>query len=180
MKFKCGNPECSKEFFFSDHLSAKYCSRRCAGIVSMKDPVIRQRQRDRMRKYTDEELLENLVNLAERLGRTPSQTEVRNPDSCTYRYRFGSYNNAVVAAGLEPNRQYPPSFFEEDRNMVPIGLRYWVLNRDGFRCQYCGGTPSKGYVLHVDHVVPRSKDGPTTKENLITACLLCNFGKSDS
>ena len=36
-----------------------------------------------------------------------------------------------------------------------------------------------GLVLHVDHIHPRRKGGPTTQDNLQTLCEKCNIGKSD-
>lgn len=53
-----------------------------------------------------------------------------------------------------------------------------MLARDGFRCRYCGATPHRVY-LEVDHVIPRAHGGPTTMDNLVTACGSCNVGKSD-
>lgn len=50
-----------------------------------------------------------------------------------------------------------------------------MLQRDGFRCRYCGATPLRGY-LQLDHVDPR---GPSRMENLVTSCAACNNGKSD-
>jgi hypothetical protein len=55
-------------------------------------------------------------------------------------------------------------------------LRFQVFRRDGFRCTYCGRAPPD-VVLHADHVVPYSAGGPTTLDNLRTACLDCNIGK---
>lgn len=46
--------------------------------------------------------------------------------------------------------------------------------RDGHRCQYCGG-PAED----VDHVVPRSRGGPHTWENVVAACRRCNGRKQD-
>ncbi len=60
-----------------------------------------------------------------------------------------------------------------------IGLRFRVFQRDGFRCRYCGATAESGAVLHADHVIPQSKGGETSMENLVTACFNCNVGKSD-
>ena len=42
------------------------------------------------------------------------------------------------------------------RDPIPARLRFEVLNRDGFRCRYCGRSQRDGAVLHVDHVVPFS------------------------
>jgi len=173
--FVCGNDDCAMRLY-SKHSTAKYCSRRCAGIGSMRLPSVRQRHRERMREYTDEELLTRLLVLAAQLGRTPSRRQVRAPAASTYAERFGSYTNAVMAAGLPANRPVPRTY-EGERRIISFSLRFTVLQRDGFACQYCGGTPQRGYLLHVDHVVPVIEGGRTVGENLITACWLCNLGK---
>lgn len=57
-------------------------------------------------------------------------------------------------------------------------MRFEVLKRDKFQCQYCGESAPK-VILHVDHIVPKSAGGKNTLLNLITACIDCNLGKSD-
>ena len=61
-------------------------------------------------------------------------------------------------------------------------LRYQVLKRDGFKCCACGASPAKdsSVELHIDHIIPWSKGGETTIDNLQTLCSRCNLGKSDS
>ena len=61
-------------------------------------------------------------------------------------------------------------------------LRYQVLKRDNFKCCACGASPAKdpAVELHIDHILPWSKGGETTLENLQTLCSKCNIGKSDS
>ena len=60
-------------------------------------------------------------------------------------------------------------------------MRFSILQRDGFRCRYCGRSGSTpGVVLHVDHIVPRAAGGTSTAENLATACEECNLGKGGS
>ena len=49
-----------------------------------------------------------------------------------------------------------------------------ILRRDGYRCQYCGRQTSQ---LTIDHIVPRSRGGPHSWENLVTACPQCNRRK---
>lgn len=49
-----------------------------------------------------------------------------------------------------------------------------ILRRDDFRCQYCG---SKKSDLTIDHILPRSRGGKDTWENLVTACTSCNSKK---
>jgi 5-methylcytosine-specific restriction endonuclease McrA len=58
---------------------------------------------------------------------------------------------------------------------IPLTRRN-VLNRDNHSCQYCG---FKGDGLTLDHVMPRSRGGPDTWENLITACMRCNVKKGN-
>ena len=52
--------------------------------------------------------------------------------------------------------------------------RRGVLARDGFRCQYCN-KPAES----IDHVVPRSRGGPHTWDNVVAACHGCNRAKRD-
>lgn len=61
---------------------------------------------------------------------------------------------------------------------VTAGMKYKILERDGFRCIYCGKQSTES-ELHIDHVIPFSKGGKTSVENLITACSECNLGKHD-
>lgn len=63
------------------------------------------------------------------------------------------------------------------REPIPAKLRFSVLQRDRFSCQYCGDTQQDGAKLHLDHIVPVAQGGATTAENLITACDRCNLGK---
>ncbi len=59
-------------------------------------------------------------------------------------------------------------------------VRFAVLERDGFTCQYCGRSPkAHGIDLHIDHIIPRAVGGLDDLENLTTACDSCNIGKSD-
>ena len=51
-----------------------------------------------------------------------------------------------------------------------------ILRRDGHRCQYCG---ENDVPLTVDHVIPKSRAGEDTWENLVTACVQCNNRKGD-
>ncbi len=51
-----------------------------------------------------------------------------------------------------------------------------VLARDDHKCQYCG-RHFPTHLLSIDHVVPRSRGGATTWENVVCACLACNAKK---
>jgi 5-methylcytosine-specific restriction endonuclease McrA len=56
---------------------------------------------------------------------------------------------------------------------VPVSRR-GVLRRDAHRCAYCGKSAET-----IDHVMPRSRGGADSWENLVACCLHCNNVKSD-
>ncbi len=60
---------------------------------------------------------------------------------------------------------------------LPVSRRT-VLARDNYTCQYCGVQPGKTQ-LTIDHVVPRSKGGGTTWDNVVAACGPCNRRKGN-
>jgi 5-methylcytosine-specific restriction endonuclease McrA len=49
-----------------------------------------------------------------------------------------------------------------------------VFLRDGGRCQYCNAAAES-----IDHIVPRSRGGTHTWENVVAACRACNSKKRD-
>jgi 5-methylcytosine-specific restriction endonuclease McrA len=53
-----------------------------------------------------------------------------------------------------------------------------ILMRDRYTCQYCMRTSSSS-ELTLDHVVPRSRAGETTWENLVACCYHCNNRKGN-
>ena len=59
------------------------------------------------------------------------------------------------------------------RRAVPVTRRA-VFGRDGHRCQYCG-EPAES----LDHVMPRSRGGDHTWENVVACCRPCNIRKGD-
>jgi 5-methylcytosine-specific restriction endonuclease McrA len=49
-----------------------------------------------------------------------------------------------------------------------------VFVRDGHRCQYCGAQAE-----NIDHVVPRSRGGTHSWDNVVACCRRCNSRKED-
>ena len=61
---------------------------------------------------------------------------------------------------------------------IPAFTRFNLFLRDRFRCQYCSGK-FRAYDLTFDHLVPRSRGGRTSWDNIVTACRDCNTLKGD-
>lgn len=86
---------------------------------------------------------------------------------CESDYYIKKYNKQ-----FNPEQDYHSSFLWKK-------IRWLVLLRDNFKCQYCGRKPSKDDVaLEIDHIKPVKHKGLMIMENLITSCNLCNRGKN--
>ncbi|MFH1142023.1 MAG: HNH endonuclease [Chloroflexota bacterium] len=103
---------------------------------------------------------------------------------------LNQYNPAIQPENEENNsggnlKVQPQRVIRErkDATVNPVGLRLrWrVMNRDHFKCVADGKSPSQdpNVILHVDHIIPRSKGGLSIMENLQTLCQDCNLGKSN-
>ena len=51
-----------------------------------------------------------------------------------------------------------------------------VIKRDGHQCQYCG---VRGVPMTVDHIIPKTRGGADSWDNLVAACVRCNNTKGD-
>jgi 5-methylcytosine-specific restriction endonuclease McrA len=189
------------------------------------------------RRYTEDEVFENLLNVWTHFGRPPTALEMDKAPSVvgknTYITRYGGWRKALKAfvarasseIDVEPalDREQEPSTLAEsteptespttgatatrkpqhasqtslrsrvtrpaptnvklpeDRRDPSIGLRFKVLKRDRFKCVLCGDHPARNAecVLHVDHLIPWSKDGKTREDNLRTLCANCNIGRGN-
>lgn len=154
---------------------------------------------------TDDELFENIKSLWISLGRQPRYNEVKAPSSQfsagTYENRFGSWSKALGRFVEWVNSDSPnqpqenveeqsaadiaaqiPSEKRRTRREISDRQRFRILVRDGFRCKACGASPiiQPGVELHVDHILPWSKGGETTDDNLESKCKQCNLGKGNA
>jgi len=153
------------------------------------------------RNFTNEELFEEIERVWTMLGRQPTTTDIKKGISKyslnSYARRFGGWretlqkfveyinddseekvkSSAVVAA---KNDIMSHSIHITSRD-INLRMRFRVFQRDNFKCCICGATPAidSSVVLHVDHIIPWSKGGETTMENLQTLCSNCNWGKSN-
>jgi len=59
---------------------------------------------------------------------------------------------------------------------ISTTLRFKILQRDKFTCQYCGAK-APAVALQIDHIIPVCRGGSRDPSNLRTACEDCNAGK---
>lgn len=65
------------------------------------------------------------------------------------------------------------------RALMTSSLRRKILIRDNYTCQICGNSKQKepNLLLEIDHIIPLSRGGMTSEENLQTLCWKCNRSK---
>ena len=141
---------------------------------------------------TDEQLLEAIYQAWERLGHQPNTRDLKNGEmgygQTTYINRFGSWKGSIIAfKEYMQNRQgnikiakASPVTHKTSRT-ASKKLRAQIFERDQSTCQNCGANEEKkpGVKLVLDHIVPYSKGGETTYENLQVLCRRCNINKNN-
>lgn len=157
------------------------------------------------RVFSDKDLFDEMERIWQKVGQRPSRTEweMSEPKFAynTYKQRFGGWVNAcskfieykmgdaILADDFVlPDRDEEKTQLEnkveykkENSRNVSLSLRLQVLNRDNFRCVFCGKSPATdiGTKLHIDHIHPFANGGKSVLENLQTLCEECNLGKSN-
>jgi len=63
------------------------------------------------------------------------------------------------------------TILRKSTRQIDQAIQWKVYFRDKFRCRYCNRI---GVPLSVDHIILWEEGGPSTEENLITACKKCN------
>jgi hypothetical protein len=149
----------------------------------------------RERRYSIEELIANLEDVWRELGFPPGKRHLskygQKISEGPYRKNWGSVSAACKAFADYKNSKVSweelldglnkSDLTSKEKRDIPLRLRYEVLKRDNFRCVLCGNSPARtpDLALHADHIIPFSKGGKTTLENLRTACFNCNIGRSN-
>src|ERR1700739_2934998 len=88
-------------------------------------------------------------------------------------WKLHSANSTMARPGVI--RLVPAVPIPRDTHRGRITRRAFFA-RDDWTCQYCGARSN----LTVDHVVPRSKGGTSTWENIVASCAPCNRRKGNS
>ena len=76
--------------------------------------------------------------------------------------------------------KYDPDYVKDkELHDFPTQIKKAILERDGYRCVYCGRRKEDGVELTVDHITPKDKGGTNTIENGQTLCMQCNLMKKN-
>ncbi|MBE5766091.1 MAG: HNH endonuclease [Clostridiales bacterium] len=147
----------------------------------------------RNRAFSDNELFENIETVWIKLGKQPTRRDMDNTaissiSSGSYLRKFGQWSNALKSFTKYINENEKVYSFDnhhesihKTKRDVNLRMRFIVMQRDNFKCCVCGASPAKdpSVELHIDHIIPWSKGGETTLQNLQTLCSKCNLGKSN-
>jgi 5-methylcytosine-specific restriction endonuclease McrA len=90
--------------------------------------------------------------------------------------RNGDDGLPIVGGALRVPRVVHLLRYERTPRVTVRLTRRNLMFRDAHQCQYCGRRPPLR-ELNIDHVVPRSRGGDDSWENLVTACRTCNLRK---
>jgi hypothetical protein len=157
-----------------------------------------------IKKIDDINLFSEIERIWTILGKQPTTTDMKksisNISLDTFSRRFGGWRNTLIAfleyinhPETEAHNEIPKEneIIEKYKNNISklkrtprdvnLRLRFRILQRDSFKCCFCGSSPAQdqNIILHVDHILPWSKGGETILENLQTLCSKCNYGKSN-
>ena len=147
--------------------------------------------------HTDEDMMCNIKIVWLTRGKQPSRRDmddrsISKISSNAYLRRYGTWYNALeefisyISIGdvddiIEVTPPVNSTFNTHKTKREPSDrLKVRVLMRDGNRCRICGVECNDGlHNIHFDHIIPWSKGGETTFENLQVLCSSCNEAKGN-
>ena len=93
---------------------------------------------------------------------------------------FNTYNLEKFIQYMSEKIKFNKSILGQ-RALMTTSLRKFILSRDNYTCKNCGLSIENepNLLLEIDHIIPISKGGLTTEENLQTLCWKCNRSKSN-
>lgn len=148
--------------------------------------------------HEDKDLLDNIKKVWLQKGIQPTRRDMDNKalssiSSGTYLRHFGTWYNALDKFIEYINNDDDESLIDLDEGKNEVNgvkhktkrepsdrLKVQVLMRDGNKCRICGVLCDGGiHKMHFDHIIPWSKGGETTLENLQVLCSVCNEALGD-
>ena len=145
----------------------------------------------RERKYSPDELIQNLENIWKEIDYPPGKRQLakygQKISENSYKTVWGSVRLACESLakyheGKITHQKLLSGIVEKNiRKTIPLTIRWAVLKKDNYTCIKCGQSPAKNnnVELEIDHILPVAKGGTNNIENLQTLCKKCNQGKKD-
>lgn len=149
--------------------------------------------------HEDIDLLDNIKRVWLQKGIQPTRRDMDNKawssiSSGTYLRHFGTWYNALDRFVEYINSDDGESIIDSDEGKNEVNgvkhktkrepsdrLKVQVLMRDGNKCRICGVVCDGGiHKMHFDHIIPWSKGGETTLDNLQVLCSVCNEALGDA
>lgn len=154
--------ESCNKIFKTKYLSTKYCSDYCRKIVVNEKNKLRARKKGKGYRYGK---IKSTCKFCEKEFSLNAPTHIFCSIECRKKYYENIQNFTTI---------------RETKSTKWLRLRFEILKRDNFTCQYCGRNVREDNIkINIDHIIPRSKGGNNDIINLITSCKECNLGKSD-
>lgn len=137
----------------------------------------KKRQHERYLEYLEsekkhEESMEERIARAERMKAAAEREKAEIASKLKERQRRRELEEQVRMELIDSGELFGD---QPKRPPIPREVVDAVYRRDGARCVYCGSTEN----LHLDHIIPFSKGGATSLENLQLLCQKCNLEKSN-
>jgi hypothetical protein len=123
--------------------------------------------------------IENKINNVKSFEKKHFKKEMKKKKKETMKRIYGNVKKNLEEKQRKDYSKKTKEFYSSDEWRR---LRYIVLREQGGRCQCCGRSAKDGVILHVDHIIPLSKDWSKRleKDNLQVLCEDCNLGKSNT
>ena len=137
-------------------------------------------------RYSKKDLFNNIKAVWDYKGSQPfcKDMDIYPSFICftTYFNRFGSWKKAIEEFIKYSNGEViikTEASPRKIRKAINNSLKYDIMKRDNFRCNYCGRSPAidSDVELQIDHIIPVTKGGDNHIDNLKTICKKCNIGK---
>lgn len=147
--------------------------------------------------HSDDDMMNNIKVVWLARGKQPSRRDMDNRSiskisSNAYLRRYGTWYNALEEFITYINESdiddiigtttmsKSTSTTHQTKREPSDRLKVRVLMRDGNKCRICGVECNDGlHNIHFDHIIPWSKGGETTYENLQVLCSSCNEAKGN-
>lgn len=146
--------------------------------------------------YSSDAMMENIRDAWIKKGKQPTRRDMDDKyfstiSSGTYLRKYGTWYGALDAfmryiSETDNETTLTDSIASQDvikhktKREPSNRLKVQVLIRDGNRCRICGAECSGGlHNIHFDHIIPWSKGGETTLDNLQVLCSSCNEAKGN-